>query len=411
MGLLDDFTSFLKTPEGIGVASGLAGYAMNARKGTPWNNIGRGGMAGLIGYAQAQESQQQQMDNALMRQIRQQQIDEYTAKKLAIDNLPEDQRAMVKAGVPIQSIWKLNNPDLPEGMRNGQNGPEFIPGYIEGKKQISAATTQPYYTPIPTANGVVSFDNRTGGAKPIDLGGSPIIKSSDDPNLQGRITGAKTASKEFAEAGAKASIDLPKITAGAETTLKHINELRNHPGFSTAVGKSSMLQIQRFPGTDAYDFNNRLSQLKGGGFLQAIDQLRGTGQITEIEGAKATQAITRMDIATSEKEFNAALDDYEKIVRGSIDRAKQSAAGPVSYPSDAGKPGVKVPSGDAGRADILGKELALEQQKLAEAKASGNLKGISEANRNIGLLQKEIGQKPIQQQSVRKYNPATGRIE
>ena len=49
MGLLDDFTSFLKTPEGIGVASGLAG---------------------LMGYAQAQEGADRRLEEAQQRKLR-----------------------------------------------------------------------------------------------------------------------------------------------------------------------------------------------------------------------------------------------------------------------------------------------------------------------------------------------------
>lgn len=50
-GLLD----FLGTPQGAGLLSGVASYAMNARRGTPVNNIGRGLAGGLMGYSQSQE--------------------------------------------------------------------------------------------------------------------------------------------------------------------------------------------------------------------------------------------------------------------------------------------------------------------------------------------------------------------
>ncbi len=53
MGLLD----YLNTPSGMGLLSAAAGYAANARRGTPVNNIGRGLAAGMIGYSQANEQQ------------------------------------------------------------------------------------------------------------------------------------------------------------------------------------------------------------------------------------------------------------------------------------------------------------------------------------------------------------------
>lgn len=51
-GLLD----FAKTPEGQGLLAAVAGGLSGARRGTPLNNIGRGAMAGLVGYSEAQKS-------------------------------------------------------------------------------------------------------------------------------------------------------------------------------------------------------------------------------------------------------------------------------------------------------------------------------------------------------------------
>lgn len=70
-GLLD----FIKTPEGQGLLSGVFGYAANARKGTPVNNLGRGGLAGLLGYSNALERQDQQAENQWTKQYRQMQMD------------------------------------------------------------------------------------------------------------------------------------------------------------------------------------------------------------------------------------------------------------------------------------------------------------------------------------------------
>ena len=59
-GLLDDFSSFIKTPEGQGLLSGVFGYAANAKRGQPINSLGRGGIAGLMGYAGAQDRAEKQ---------------------------------------------------------------------------------------------------------------------------------------------------------------------------------------------------------------------------------------------------------------------------------------------------------------------------------------------------------------
>jgi hypothetical protein len=75
-GLLD----FLQTPQGQGLLSGVASYAMNARRGTPVNNLGRGLAGGLVGYSQANDQINQDKDKQLANQYRQMQIDEMRQK-------------------------------------------------------------------------------------------------------------------------------------------------------------------------------------------------------------------------------------------------------------------------------------------------------------------------------------------
>ncbi len=72
MGLLD----FLQKPEGIGLLSAAAGAMAGARRGQPWNTAGRGALAGLTGYAQANDQIRQDKEKQLADQYRQMQIDE-----------------------------------------------------------------------------------------------------------------------------------------------------------------------------------------------------------------------------------------------------------------------------------------------------------------------------------------------
>ena len=71
-GLLE----FLNTPAGLGLLSGVAGYAAGARRGTPVNNVGRGLVTGLSGYADAQQQLRADSENALTQQFRQMQMDQ-----------------------------------------------------------------------------------------------------------------------------------------------------------------------------------------------------------------------------------------------------------------------------------------------------------------------------------------------
>lgn len=65
-GLLD----FLGTPTGQGLLSAVAGGMAGARRGTPWNNAGRGLLAGVAGYSQGLDREQQQEQLGLLAQDR-----------------------------------------------------------------------------------------------------------------------------------------------------------------------------------------------------------------------------------------------------------------------------------------------------------------------------------------------------
>lgn len=82
MGLLDEFSDFAKTPQGQGLLSAAFGGLAGARRGAPLNSIGNAGLAGLQGYSnglerdqQAQQFAQQQKAQGLTMQAQQLQID------------------------------------------------------------------------------------------------------------------------------------------------------------------------------------------------------------------------------------------------------------------------------------------------------------------------------------------------
>ena len=180
----------------------------------------------------------------------------------------------------------------------------------------------PYFTPVQTAQGVFSFDARTGQMVPA----GDVVGSGSDPELQRRIAEAKAAGKEYGTTGAEAQINLPRNIQEAQNTIGLVDALLRHPGLGQAVGSSSILGIQKIPGTNAKAFMVRLNQLKGKQFLSAFESLKGGGHITEIEGIKATEAMARMDNASSEEEFITAAREYQAIVAQGVDRAKQKTA-------------------------------------------------------------------------------------
>ncbi len=90
-GLLD----FLNTPAGQGLLSGVASYAMNARQGTPVNNVGRGLAGGLMGYTQANDQLRQDDEKQFQNQYRQMQIEQMQQQMEAAN-----QAKQWRAGLP-----------------------------------------------------------------------------------------------------------------------------------------------------------------------------------------------------------------------------------------------------------------------------------------------------------------------
>jgi hypothetical protein len=194
--------------------------------------------------------------------------------------------------------------------------------------QNMSAEKSPYFTPVQTAQGVMSFNARTGRMEPVVVEGGKVVGSTSDPDLQKKIAEGKARGKEAGEVGEKAKIELPGHVQEAENTIKLVDDLLAHPGFKQAVGSSSMLGVQKIPGTAAASFKIAEDQLKGKQFLQAFNSLRGGGQITEAEGKKATDSISRMNSANTEDEYKKAAREFQGIIRQGVDRAKKKAGEP-----------------------------------------------------------------------------------
>ena len=124
----------------------------------------------------------------------------------------------------------------------------------------------------------------------------------------------------------------PADISTADRTLEYIDEIRNHPGREWGTGFSSIGNF--IPGTPGYSFQNRTNQVTSGAFLTAIDEMRGLGALSNAEGQTAKAAVTRMDTATQEDEFLAALADYESIVILGKGRAEKR----IAPPSEAAPP-------------------------------------------------------------------------
>lgn len=168
MGLLD----YIGTPEGQGLLSAAFGGLAGARKGTPFNNIGRAGVSGIVGYNQAldqngeidQRKQRQQLFEMQLKQMQQQQAD----AQLARDNeaafrssITSPQQAMLDSalsngqGPTVANAAKL----APVDPRDQQLWQAMSLGQIKPLEYVSAITKD--RTPLKLSEGDVLVDPKT----------------------------------------------------------------------------------------------------------------------------------------------------------------------------------------------------------------------------------------------------------
>jgi hypothetical protein len=183
--------------------------------------------------------------------------------------------------------------------------------------------------PIPEGQKVApntQYLNTDTGYMPMDRRtGAPV-----GPEVARDVAGAKEQAV-LGESTGQAAFALPDTLAKADNALGLIESVKTDPARQLGTGMSSFMG--KVPGTAAYDFAQKVNQLKGQAFLDAFASLKGGGAISEIEGQKATQAIGRLDAAQTEEGFLQALSELETIIKNgkerSIKKAKQSA-GPSS---------------------------------------------------------------------------------
>ena len=240
-----------------------------------------------------------------------------------------------------------NNPD-------GTPNPEYTKyAQAQLRKNLSMTTAAGSVT---TAPGEVPppFVPKTDVGETINLGnrdaqGNLIITATPGSTevasaRAGQVASAEAGGKVSGTSQAQATIDLPKVIDNADTAVKHVQELLNHPAFKSSVG-IGVPGMKYVPGSAQADFRSRMDQIQGGAFLTAIDTLKGTGAITEVEGTKATAAKNRMATATSEKAFNDAAKDFLDIMEQGV-KQTYSRAGKAYVPLQRGPAPKTINFGD-----------------------------------------------------------------
>ena len=253
--------------------------------------------------------------------------------------------------------------NLPSGMfMNPETGqPEYLPGYIEGQRQIAEArgsNANNVQSTFTGADGTQYIVRRDGSLEPLgvkarnpfqitDVGGVPTAidrltgqgQQVTSPETVG--TNAATIATIKGNEGARqeAQQGLPLAIEKADRSIATIESLVNHPGFDQAYGLASYVPAIR--GTDRAGADALREQIGGQAFLEAFESLKGGGQITEIEGQKATAAITRLsNPGISPAEARKAAQEFTAIIRRGTERAKATASGSYA-PQGADAPALK----------------------------------------------------------------------
>ncbi len=180
----------------------------------------------------------------------------------------------------------------------------------------------------------------------LDRGTEFVAPNPVDPTAPPRVLEKNTDEAKYrdtlAKMRAEAAGNLPTAEMASQRALDTIEALRSHPGREWGLGAAGILP--GIAGTDQKAFVNLVDQAKGQAFLEAFNSLRGGGQITEAEGRKATDALARLDRAQRPEDFDAALKDYEDVIKKGLDASRQRAG------ANSGNP----PPPNGGRPDPLG---------------------------------------------------------
>jgi hypothetical protein len=170
------------------------------------------------------------------------------------------------------------------------------------------------------------------GATPAAIEAAAETRKAEEKLARDRIEAEEKSKREVVETGAKEEIKkitemriaLPKTERATAATLKVIDDVLTHPGFSDVIGMPNILTgIYSPPTTDARNFKTKYEQLKGKAFMEAYNGLRGTGSISEAEGLRAETAIAALnDPYISEKEFKRNAEIFKTTMRNGIDNER-----------------------------------------------------------------------------------------
>lgn len=144
---------------------------------------------------------------------------------------------------------------------------------------------------------------------------------------QAKIDETKRATEE---AGFQRVAAQQSIVQSGEDTLKLMDDIVAHDGFSDYVGAQGLatgwgIFSQPKGGSDAAGVKALIDTLDAQGFLTAIQQFKdagGSGALSDAEGARLSKAISSLDPSQDEKDFKKSLGTIRALIKRQMSRSK-----------------------------------------------------------------------------------------
>ena len=105
-------------------------------------------------------------------------------------------------------------------------------------------------------------------------------------------------------------------STNAAETAKLAAELANDPNLSKYIGGYWNRAMRNTPGTDEYNFAQKVETLKSRAFLIGAESLKGLGAMTEMEGSKVTVALGNLNPNQDVGEFQRQLSALGRAASG-----------------------------------------------------------------------------------------------
>lgn len=359
-GLLD----FVRTPEGQGLLGAVAGGLAGARRGTPFNNVGRGLLGGTAAFGNALDREQQAQQFAAQEQDRQQGR-----------TLREMQIAQAKTQMEreqAQQAWRQGLPGVVKQATEatygaGDEGPTMTPADPSALTRYAMDPRSPYADKIlesqlfPKADDYLTVEGVVLKKGPNGL--TPVYTSPPKPEAQPSavkeyeyaksqgyqgtfqqfqtemkkagatnvsLNSAKPFINEFAEGIGKSMSDARTNAQGAVSTISTVNRLNEALDAGVMAGPGTSfrqfgLQIGSMLGVAGKDAQEKLlntrsaiqslAQLE----LDAAQQMKGQGQITESERSIIRRAASGDIDSMTAGELRILGGVLERTARSKID--------------------------------------------------------------------------------------------